>query len=63
VFELLSVDDALRDAIACGVTSTALTRFAEERGHRSLLADAASKIVNGETSFSEVERVVGWWVR
>lgn len=63
VFEVLLVDDAIREAIAAGVPSATLARLAAERGHRSLGADAAAKIVAGTTSFSEVERVVGWWVR
>jgi type II secretory ATPase GspE/PulE/Tfp pilus assembly ATPase PilB-like protein len=63
VFELLAIDDPLREAIARGVTSGALAQLAAERGHRSLFADAASKVASGEASFNEVERVVGWWVR
>jgi type II secretory ATPase GspE/PulE/Tfp pilus assembly ATPase PilB-like protein len=63
VFEVLEVDDAIREAIAAGVSSAALAHIAAERGHRSLFYDAAAKIAAGTTSFSEVERVVGWWVR
>jgi len=63
VFEVLVVDDAIREAIAAGVSSTTLARVAAERGHRSLFHDAAEKVAAGTTSFSEVERVVGWWVR
>lgn len=63
VFELLAIDDATREAIAAGATSSAIAHAAAGRGHRSLFANAAAKIAAGETSFSEVERVVGWWVR
>jgi type II secretory ATPase GspE/PulE/Tfp pilus assembly ATPase PilB-like protein len=63
VFEVLAVDDAIREAIAAGVSSATLAHIAAERGHRSLFHDAAEKIAAGTTSFSEVERVVGWWVR
>ena len=63
VFEVLEVDDAIRESIASGVSSATLAHIAAERGHRSLYADAAAKIVAGTTSFTEIERVVGWWVR
>jgi general secretion pathway protein E len=63
VFEVLEVDDAVREAIASGVSSATLANIAAERGHRSLFHDAAAKIAAGTTSFSEVERVVGWWIR
>jgi type II secretory ATPase GspE/PulE/Tfp pilus assembly ATPase PilB-like protein len=63
VFEVLTIDEPIREAIAEGVSSAVLAQLAAARGHRSLFADAAAKIAAGETSFSEVERVVGWWVR
>jgi type II secretory ATPase GspE/PulE/Tfp pilus assembly ATPase PilB-like protein len=63
VFEVLAVGDELREAIAAGVSSAALFRNAAAIGHRSLFQDAAAKVRSGETSFSEIERVVGWWVR
>jgi general secretion pathway protein E len=63
IFEVLSIDDTTREAIASGVSSTSLARIAAASGHRSLFHDAAAKVVAGETSFSEIERVVGWWVR
>jgi type II secretory ATPase GspE/PulE/Tfp pilus assembly ATPase PilB-like protein len=63
VFEVLGIDDPIREAIASGVSSAALAHIAAERGHRSLYHDSTAKIVAGTTSFAEVERVVGWWVR
>jgi type II secretory ATPase GspE/PulE/Tfp pilus assembly ATPase PilB-like protein len=63
VFEVLEVGDAIREAIAAGVPSATLAHIAAERGHRALHQDAAAKIAAGTTSFAEVERVVGWWVR
>lgn len=59
VFELLVVDDALRDAIAGGASSAALARLASASGHRGLLADARDKLDAGLTSVEEIERVVG----
>jgi len=63
VFEVLEVDDAVREAIAAGVPSATVAHIAAERGHRALHHDAAAKIAAGATSFAEIERVVGWWVR
>jgi type II secretory ATPase GspE/PulE/Tfp pilus assembly ATPase PilB-like protein len=63
VFEVLAVDDRIREAIAAGLSSTALAHLAAEGGHRSLFEHAAAKVAAGETSFAEIERVVGWWVR
>ena len=63
VFEVMAIGDELREGIARGVSSAALARIAAAAGHRSLFHDAAAKIAAGHTSFSEVERVVGWWVR
>jgi type II secretory ATPase GspE/PulE/Tfp pilus assembly ATPase PilB-like protein len=63
VFEVLEADDRIREAIAAGVSSAALAHLAAEYGHRSLFSDAAAKVAAGTTSFTEIERVVGWWVR
>jgi general secretion pathway protein E len=59
VFELLVVDDGLRDAIASGASSAALARRAAAAGHRALSADAVAKLDAGITSLEEIERVVG----
>ena len=63
VFEVLTVDDAIREAIAAGVPSATLAHIAAAREHRSLYHDAAAKVADGITSFGEVERILGWWVR
>ncbi len=63
VFEVLVADEAIREAVAAGVSSATLAHLAAERGHRSLFHDATEKIADGTTSFAEIERVVGWWVR
>ncbi len=63
IFEVLSVDDAIRDAIASGASSATIGQLAAARGHRSLFDDAARVLIDGTTSFEEIERVVGWWLR
>ena len=59
----MTIDDTIREAIAAGVSSASLAHIARERDHRTLYDDASQKIAAGETSFAEIERVVGWWVR
>ena len=63
IFEMLGVDDAIRDAIASGASSATIGHLAAARGHRSLFDDAARQLLDGTTSFEEIERVVGWWLR
>jgi type II secretory ATPase GspE/PulE/Tfp pilus assembly ATPase PilB-like protein len=63
VFEILVVDDPLREIIASGAPSAMIASHAIARGHRSLFDDAAAKLADGRTSFEEIERVLGWWVR
>ena len=63
IFEVLTVDDAIREAIAAGVSSATIAGIAAARGHRSLFDDAARTLADGTTSFEEIERVVGWWLR
>jgi type II secretory ATPase GspE/PulE/Tfp pilus assembly ATPase PilB-like protein len=63
IFEVLTVDDGMRDAVATGASSATIAQQAHGRGHRSLFDDAATKLMDGVTSFDEIERVVGWWLR
>ena len=59
IFEVLVIDDALRDAIAGGASSATLARLAARGGHRSLAAASAAKLAAGITTREEIERVVG----
>jgi general secretion pathway protein E len=59
VFELLLIDDALRDAIAAGASSATVARLAARAGHRSLAASAAAAVASEITTRAEIERVVG----
>jgi len=60
VYELLAVDDALRDAIATGASSVHLAQLAARNGYRPLREDALAKVIAGITSFDELTRVAGW---
>lgn len=59
IYELLLMDDAIRDAIRHEPDLTALTRAVVGRGFSSLAEDAIEKILQGVTSPSEVLRVLG----
>jgi type II secretory ATPase GspE/PulE/Tfp pilus assembly ATPase PilB-like protein len=63
IFEVLVIDDPIRDAIAAGASSATIAGIAAAAGHRSLVRDACRALIAGTTSFAEIERVVGWWLR
>jgi type II secretory ATPase GspE/PulE/Tfp pilus assembly ATPase PilB-like protein len=58
VYELLVVDDALRDTIGAGGSSVAIAQLAAATGYRPMFHDGFAKVLSGETSFAELTRVV-----
>ncbi|MGD9873585.1 MAG: GspE/PulE family protein [Kiritimatiellia bacterium] len=59
IYELLLMDDAIRDAIRHEADLTALSRAVTGRGFSPLAEDAVEKIRQGVTSPSETLRVLG----
>jgi len=57
LFELLVLDDELKDAIVRGVSRFDLRTMAEEHGMRPLRADGWNKVESGLTTVEEVLRV------
>ncbi|MCB1746926.1 MAG: type II secretion system ATPase GspE [Gammaproteobacteria bacterium] len=57
LFELLVVDDALRQAVHEGAGERALREAARASGMRTLREDGLAKVLAGETSLEEVIRV------
>jgi type II secretory ATPase GspE/PulE/Tfp pilus assembly ATPase PilB-like protein len=57
VFQLLVVDDALRDAIVAGASTPALRRLSREAGMRSLAEDARRQVAEGRTTPHEILHV------
>ncbi|HEY8311923.1 MAG TPA: ATPase, T2SS/T4P/T4SS family, partial [Gemmatimonadaceae bacterium] len=57
IFELLIVDDSLRDAIARGVSSVEVARLARKCGYRTMAEDCLDKCRTGLTSVEEFCRV------
>jgi len=57
IYELLVVDDAIRNLIMSGADSNAIKRQAIQQGMLTLLQDGASKVAKGVTTVDEVLRV------
>jgi type IV pilus assembly protein PilB len=60
VYELLELDDAVRDAVATGASSVQVAQLGARGGYRPMRDDALAKVLDGTTTFAELERVVGW---
>jgi general secretion pathway protein E len=56
-YELLTVDDAVRDAIHARAAENALRDIATQRGFRSIREDCDRWLENGSTSVEEVARI------
>ena len=56
IFELMLIDDAIRDLIAQNVDSKRIKRQAVANGMRTLRVDGARKVLRGLTSIAEVLR-------
>lgn len=58
VFELLVVDDALRDMIARGAQLGSIREHAAKRGMKTLLEEGQRLVTHGQTDDSEMHRVL-----
>jgi general secretion pathway protein E len=58
VFELVSMNDALRDAVTARASRDALRRIASEAGMHPMNEDALAKVRTGLTTAEEVRRVL-----
>mgnify|MGYP002396858467 CR=1 FL=1 len=57
IYELLAVDDQLRDVIARNPNVSEFRRMCLERGMNSLRQDGMAKVAEGVTTVAEVLRV------
>jgi type II secretory ATPase GspE/PulE/Tfp pilus assembly ATPase PilB-like protein len=57
-FEMLVLDEELRQAVTAGVAENALTELARHKGYREYREDAAEKVLLGITSVDEVLQAV-----
>ena len=60
VYELITVDDPVRDAIATSASSVHIAHLAARRGYRPMLAQGMTHVFDGRTTFAEVTRVLAW---
>lgn len=61
LFEMIAFDEELSRLVAEGVGESGLVEASRRKGSRSLLADAAEKLLSGRTSPGEVLRAVTAW--
>ena len=59
IFELVTIDDGLRELISSGQSAATIRQYARAQGVRSLEQEAASLVAAGLTTGAELERVVG----
>jgi len=59
IFELISVDDAVRGLITAGASATDIRLHVRARGVRGLEQEGESLVAAGRTTRAELERVVG----
>jgi general secretion pathway protein E len=59
IFEMLPVDDAIKEKVLAGADAPEIKRTAVEHGMRTLRQSALRKLAEGVTTFEEVVRVTG----
>ena len=59
IFEMLPIDDAIKEKVLAGADSPEIKRTAVEHGLRTLRQSALRKLAEGVTTFEEVVRVTG----
>ena len=59
IFEILGMNPTLQELVAKGASAVDLQKAATQGGMRSLRASALQRVLDGETTLQEVERVVG----
>jgi type II secretory ATPase GspE/PulE/Tfp pilus assembly ATPase PilB-like protein len=60
VFEVLVINDAMRDAIATGASSVQIAALGRECGYRPMFEDGLRVVAEGRTTLDELHRVVAW---
>lgn len=60
VYELLVINDDVRDAIAIGASSVHIAQLGKLAGYQPMIADGIAKVLAGQTTFDELKRVVAW---
>jgi general secretion pathway protein E len=63
IFEMLPVDERVKEAILLKAPAGAIRRIMQEAGHPSLYADGLQKVLAGVTTLEELARVARWEAR
>jgi type II secretory ATPase GspE/PulE/Tfp pilus assembly ATPase PilB-like protein len=58
IFEILEVDDAVREAIVKNSSSQQIKQVAFKDGKNPILIDGAKKVLNGVTTLAELFRAI-----
>ena len=58
IFEVLFVDDAIREAVSSGASSVSLRRIAQRSGFKPMLQHGLWRALEGQTSVEELRRVL-----
>ena len=56
MFEILDINDELRDLIVKGASSLEIKAEAYKHGYRPLIIDAMDKVIKGITTLDEIDR-------
>ena len=59
IFEILPIDESIKDLVLGGASSPEIKRLAVEHDMRTLRQSALRKLAEGVTTFEEVVRVTG----
>jgi len=59
ILEILALSPVIQEQVSKGATAVELQKVAIQNGMRTLRASALQRVMNGETTLQEVERVVG----
>ncbi len=56
IFEVLNIDDDIRELILQGKSSIEIRKVAMEKEYRPLIVDGVNKVLNGDTNLSELNK-------
>jgi len=59
IYEVLTLDDDLRDRIGCGASVLEIRRLVRQKGLRSIAHHAVERVTAGATTLEEILRVLG----
>ncbi len=58
IFEVLNIDDDIKQLIMEGKSSIEIRRVALEKDYKPLIVDGVNKVLNGNTTLDELDRKI-----